>query len=136
MSTHANTVIGHGLTLTFATGFCANVEDISWDSISRGSVETTHMETSDGQTHLPEGNYDPGNLSVSWQMDHDEILPPLTSTAETCTLSFNTTSTSTTAKWTAAAFMVDYGITCPDKDKMMANATLKFSGDITFTSAS
>lgn len=135
MGTHANTKIGHGLVLEFATGFFANVEDISWDSISRGPVETTHMETSAGQTHIPEGNYDPGGLSVTWQMDHDEILPPLTSTAETCTLTFDSTGTTTTAKWTAAAFLTDYGITCPDKDKMMASATLKFSGSIGFTSS-
>lgn len=130
-STHANTQIGHGCVLTFASGFFANVEDVSWDGISRGVVETTHMETSGGQTFLPEANYDPGNLSVTWQHDHDEIAPPLTSSAETCTLTFP----DLTAKWAASAFMVDYGITCPDKDKMMASATLKFTGDIGFTAS-
>ncbi len=131
MATHANAAIGHGCIVTFSSGFIANLEDVEWSGISRDAVETTHMETSGGQTYVPAGNYDPGNLTVSWQHDHDETSPPVTSSAEACTLTFP----DATANWSASAFMVDYGLTCPDKDKMMANATLKFTGSITFTSS-
>lgn len=138
MATHANVGIGHGCTITFASSFFANVEDLEWSGISRDAIETTHMETSGGQTYLPGGNYDPGSLSVTWQHDPAEVTPPVTSSAEACTVTFSpsiATATSTSGHWSALAFMTDYGVTCPDKDKMMASATLKFTGNITFATS-
>jgi hypothetical protein len=131
MGTHANADVGHGCIITFGTSFFANVEDIEWSGISRDSVETTHMETSGGQTYIPTDNYDPGTLSVTWQHDHDHTNNPATSTAETVTLTFP----DTTASWAATGFLTDFGFTAPDKDKMMATGTLKFSGSITMTSS-
>jgi hypothetical protein len=131
MATHSNTEVGHGATITFSSGFFANVEDIEWSGITRDSIETTHMETSGGQTYLPTDNYDPGNLSVTWQYDVAETSTPYTSTAETVTLTFPDANTSTTSTWSASGFLTDYSVTLPDKDKVMATATVKFSGSIT-----
>lgn len=128
MATHANVGIGHGCTIAFAGGQ-ANVEDLEWTGISRDAIETTHMETSEGGTFLPSGNYDPGSLSITWQLDPAQTTNFVTSTPSTAALNFSDGS----ANWAATAFISDYGVACPDKDKMMASATLKFTGDITFS---
>lgn len=125
---------GFGLTITFQSGFFAEILDASWSSISRNAIPTSHMTTPSGaMTFLPSDMHDPGELSVSLQFDPD-TAPPIDQAAETITVTFPIPpGGSTAATWACSGFMTDYGNELPHDDKMTADATLKFSGITTFT---
>jgi hypothetical protein len=119
--------LGHGAAITFSTGFLALLLSIDWTGISREAIETTVLGTTGGKTYMPGDNYDPGELSVEMQFASD-AAPPITAIAETVTLTFDDAET-----WAAEAFMTGYEITnITNEGVMTANATLKFSGSITF----
>mgnify|MGYP000088298966 CR=1 FL=1 len=40
--------IGHGASITFSSGFCAQILSISWSGISRTAVDTSHFGLTDG----------------------------------------------------------------------------------------
>ena len=67
--------LGHGASITFASGFAANITNISWSGITRASVDSTTFSTNGGKTKLPGDTYDPGTLSVTMQHDPAGNLP-------------------------------------------------------------
>ena len=123
----AATATGHGCTITFDGGYFAKIENIEWSGVERGAVETTYMGLgAGGQTFIPEGNYNPGELVVTYQFD-EASDPPIAEAAENCTLTFQGANT-----YQASAFMTGFSLSAPDKGVVTATATLKFSGNITF----
>lgn len=121
--------IGTGTTITFDSGFFAEIQSISWTGISRESIPSSHMGTTTALTFSPTNLYDPGELEVELHFDPTET-PPYGSAAETCTVTFPDGST-----WVASAFMTEFQVQDPFEDKIVATATLKFSGAITITPA-
>lgn len=119
---------GHGTTITWASGFVtSDIENIDWSGISRGTIETTTMSTSGGQTFVGEANYNPGELSVTFLFDNTST-PPITATEQNCTIDF----AGLGQTFAAQAILTNADISMPDKDMMRCTATLKFSGSITF----
>lgn len=118
--------LGHGATMTFATGFISRVNSLSWDGISRVAVDTTTFDTNGGKTFIPSDTYDPGSLSVEMQFDSD-ASPPIDQSPETITLTFDDLET-----WSAQGFLTDYSFTLEDEGVITATAVMKLSGSITF----
>ena len=121
--------IGTGTTITFATGFFAEILSVDWSGIEREDIDSTHMGTATARTFEPSDLYDPGELSVT--MHHaPATTPPISSAAETITVTFPDSGAAT---WAASGYMKSYEITSELEGKIEATAVLKFSGAITIT---
>jgi|CXWL01.1.fsa_nt_gi hypothetical protein len=126
-----------GLTITFQSGFFAQITDVQWSGISRPSIKTSHMGTAapsagtfGNDTFIPGDLSDPGELQVEGHFNPD-TLPPIDSAAATCTVTIP--GSSTPATWAGSAFMTGFEVSMPLEDKMTFTATVKFSGAITRT---
>ena len=122
--------VGTGITITFASGFLAEIIDVGGPGMTRGEIDTSHMGTTGGKTFKPTSLYDPGGLNVDIAFDPSET-PPITSARAAVTVTWPDGST-----WAFNGFMTGYEPTAPLEEKMTASCTIKASGSITITGAS
>lgn len=129
----------HGVAITFSSSFMAEVTNLSWTGISRTVVSTSHSGTSAAMTFRPSDLYNPGTLEVQGHFDHDKaLITPLTSAAETVTITFPLdTGETTSATWVASGFLTEFSWEGGTVDDQAASysATLKLTGAITITAA-
>ena len=118
--------VADGATITFSSSFLTRVTSLEWTGISRDSLNTSTLATTGGQTFMPSDTYDPGELRVEFQFDTDATVP-ITSTAETVTVTWPDLETAS-----ASGFMTEFSISAARGQVMTANATIKFTGSITF----
>lgn len=125
---------GFATTITFSSGFAAQVRSVQWAGLERVELETTHMTSTNGwKTFIPSDLKDPGTLTVEL-LFNPSTAPPITGAAETVTVTFPIPSGgSTAATWAASGFLKTFDVTDPYDDVMTATASLKFSGTVTFT---
>ena len=121
-------MLGHGTTITFDSGFLAEVLSLNWSGIERAPVPNHHFGTTGGKTFQPADTYDPGELVVEIQHDATET-PPLSAAAETVTIAWPVTPARSDS---FSGFMTGYEITASDEEKVRATARIKASGDITW----
>lgn len=121
--------VGTGTTITFNSGFFAEILSANWSGFERAAIDTTNFATTTARTFIPGDLYDPGEIEVELAFQPDTELP-LDQAAETVTITWPDGST-----WAGSAFMRAGSITAPLEEKMTATATLKFSGAITVTPA-
>lgn len=130
---------GFGASITFDSGFFANILSISHRGITREAVPTTHSGTTNGfKTFTPSDLIDWGELDVRIQFNKNS-RPPIDDAAETCTVTFPLAAgESSAATWAATAFMTNFEYTNETiSDELMeATCTLKFSADVTVTASS
>lgn len=123
--------IGTGATITFSSGYCAEIVSINASGANRGEIPTSHMGTTGGMTFSPATLYDPGGLSVELLMvPGTSPITPLTGAAETITVTFPDSGNATYA---ASGFMTGFDYSIPLEDRITQTATIKFSGNITVT---
>ena len=135
-------VLGFGSSITFQSGFFANVTDISLSGITRESVDVTNFASTNGwKEYMPSLMQDMGELEV--ELIHNTSTDPPSRdggdsvAAETVTVTFQTGSgESSGGSIACSGFMTSYDISVPGEDKVTATATLKFSGEPTFTDGS
>lgn len=122
-------MLGHGTTITFSSGFLAEILSLQWTGIERMSVPTTHFGTTGGKTFVPADLTDPGELVV--EMHHDATAtPPLTGVAETVTITWPTGAPAETHA--CSGFLSGYEINAADEEKVRATSRLKLTGPITW----
>lgn len=128
---------GFGTTVTFSSGFCAQITSVDGPQFKRKDIDTSHMLTTNGwMTFQPSDLKNPGQLKVSLLFDPDRT-PPIGSAAETVTVTFPIPAGKTTpATWACSGFLIDFNFTDPHDDKMTAEATIKWSGQPTYTVSS
>lgn len=124
-------------TITFSSGFAAQIIDWSWDGIERAAIDTSHQGLAlagsgkfGNKTFIPSRLNDPGSITVNLNFNPD-TLPPIEGAAETFTLAVGDSSTQAT--WAGSAFMTGFTCTGPLEDRMTASLTVKFSGNVTRT---
>ena len=118
-----------GTTVTFDSGFLAQITDLDWSGVSREAIETSHFGTTGGRTHTPGSLYDGGALSGTLIFNPIEnTTHPIQGTTETVTVTFPSGDT-----WSSDGFMVDFGFTGTLEDKFTATFSIKMSGDLTIT---
>lgn len=122
-------VVGTGITVSFATGFLAEILEVNGPSASRVSIQVSHMGTTTAHAFTPGDLIDWGELSISIQFD-PATDPPMGSAAETVTITFPDSGAST---WAFNGFMTGFNVKGPLEDKMTADCTIKISGDVTVT---
>lgn len=125
---------GSGTTITFASGFFAQITDINWTGASRPAIPLPHMNLAAAGAgkfgnlpKVPGDVVDPGELEVTFNFNPD-TLPPLEAAAESCTLTFDEGAT-----WAGSAFMREFSTGVPMDGVMSGRAILAFSGNITVT---
>ena len=119
--------IGTGTTMTFATGFFAEILDISPPAGARESIQTSHMLTTVAHTFTPAKLVDWGEVNIEFAFFPSED-PPIDDPAEGVVITF---SNSSTATWAFDGFMTGYEPSVPLEERSSGSATLKVSGDVT-----
>lgn len=117
-----------GGTISFSTGFLAQIISVTLPEQAREAIDTSHAGTTGGDmTFIPSDLIDHGELQVELNFD-ETTAPPIDSAAETVTITFASATT-----WAFTGFMTNYSAEAPIDDRMTATATIKVSGDITVT---
>lgn len=117
---------GYGITITFATGFLAEITDTTPPEMARESIDTTHTATPDGaMTFIPSDLIDYGECGCDINFDEGRT-PPIDQPAETVVINFPSGTT-----WTFQGFLTNYAPAAPIDDRMTASVTIKVSGKIT-----
>ena len=77
------TAVGTGTILTLGNGIVFTVDRLSFamDGLSLESIETTHMLTANARTFIASDLYDPGTLTIEFQLD--SATPATTMDVET-----------------------------------------------------
>jgi hypothetical protein len=119
--------VGTGTTITFDTGFFAEILSVNWSGITRPSIDTSHMGTATAMTYTPGSLFDPGELQVEIAFVPG-TAPPWDSVAETCTVTWPDAGTAT---WAASGFMTEFEVSGALEERLTATGTVKLSGDIT-----
>lgn len=119
--------IGTGLTITFASGFFAEILNGKWTGIEREPIDVTHSGSTVAREFLPSTLYDPGQLEVELQFVPG-TTPPITNAAETVTVTHTDGGAST---WAASGFLMSFEWEHETENKYTANATVKFTGALT-----
>ncbi len=123
----ARSRLGTGATITFATGFFAEIKSITPPGPDRPAIDTSHMTTSTYRTFEAAQLIDWGELEVEIIFNAG-IRPPISNAAETVTITFPGGET-----WAFSGFMMNASEAVPLDDLMTLTATIKVSGDVTVT---
>lgn len=125
------TNIGTGTTVLFGTSsFSADVLNVSWSSISREVVNTSHMGTTNDHTFMPVDLVDNGEITMEIAFI-GTLSPPIITNGAAETITVDWAGAGTGHKWSASAFQTGFEITGPLEDKMTATLTLKVTGAVT-----
>jgi len=119
-----------GLSVTFATGFLAEITSISHSGVGARSVlETSHAGTSTWRTFTPGLLQNPGTVDVTiWFVPG--TAPPWGDAAETVTITYADAGAATFA---ASGFMFNFDVSGDLEELHEATAQLQLSGSITHT---
>lgn len=122
-------IIATGITISFATGFFAEILDATPPNLSRISVQSSHMTTPDGyHTFLAGKLVDGGEVTVDMGFD-PAVAPPIEDPPEPVVITFPNSASSTMS---FSGFMTGFEPTGPLEDRLTATSTLKVTGKITF----
>lgn len=133
--------VSTGLTLTFATSsFTAQILSANWTGASREPKATSHMATAapsagetGNMTYIPGDLSDPGELQFTMHFATN-TQPPLDSAAETVTITWPLgAGDAANATLAGTGFMTSFEVTADLDEVMEASATVKFSGNLTWT---
>lgn len=117
---------GYGITITFDSGFLAEIIDVTPNEMSREAIDTTHTATTNGaMTFIPSDLIDYGELQCEINFA-EGTAPPIDDAAESVVITFASGTT-----WTFTGFMTNYAPAAPIDDRMTASVTIKASGAIT-----
>ena len=127
-----------GSTITFETGFFAQLLNVSLNGIARPAIKTSHFgstagngtTTIGGDTFIPGDLANPGTMECEFHFNPD-TTPPIMGAAATVTLTI--AGSATPATWACSGFMTEFSVSMPLEDKMVANATIQLSGVWTLT---
>jgi len=108
------------------------IESVNLDGISRASIQTSHMGTTSAHTFMPGDLYDAGELKLTVHYDSALGLPPITSAAETVTITMPAGGTSTHTI-VGSGFLTGIAINDPLEGLITADLTVKYSGALTVT---
>jgi len=123
--TTSNAKNGTGTTITWETGFLAEVIDLTPPGATREMIKTSHMETLRAHTYIVGQLIDWGEMVVEVAFDPG-LTPPIESVFSTAIVNFPDGEI-----WTMCAAMSGYTPRAPMEERMTATCTLKISGWVT-----
>lgn len=128
---------GFGIAVTFSSGFLAKIRGVRLAGYRREPIETTHAKSTNGwRTFIPSDIKGGQTIEVDLLFQPD-ATPPLTDSAETCTITYPVPSgLSNGATLAQSGFLIEFGNEAPYDDVMTATATIQLTGEPTWTDAS
>ena len=131
----AISAVGTGTTIVLG-GVTLTVDrmSIGASGMSRESIETTHLGTSEARTFIPGDLYDPGTIEVAFQLD--STTPLTTMRVETIMNAASNTWTvtmSNNGQWDGNGFVTDFSWDIPLEELATGTFTLKCTGGIDTT---
>lgn len=121
---------GYGITIAFASGFLAEITDVTLPEHAREKIDVSHTQSPDNRfEYIMADLVDSGELEVELNFD-PSAEPPIDDPFEAVTLTFASGTT-----WEFSGALMNYGGAAPLDDRMTANATLAITGKITITPA-
>tara|TARA_Y100000593_G_scaffold24322_1_gene48476 strand:- start:87 stop:455 length:369 start_codon:yes stop_codon:yes gene_type:complete len=118
---------GFGTTISFSSGFFAEIISVDGPDLSREAIDTTHMGTTNGwKTFIPSDLKDGGTLSVEMAYVPG-TSPPIADAETTCTVTYPDASTCS-----FTGFMTSFSSSIPIDDRMTASAEIKVNGAVSF----
>ena len=124
--------LGTGASLTLGTtGVTLLCTSISSGGITWTAVETSHLGTTGARTFVRGDLYDPGEITVQYQADPDDMDTLLTNSAsETVTITYSDTPAATEA---SSGFVTSWDPATNELEGLvMGSLTIKRTGAITF----
>lgn len=122
-------MLGHGTTITFSSGYLAEVLSVERSGVARAPIPTSHFGTTGGQTFIPADTYDPGELVVEAHRD-PAVAVPILGAAETVTLTFPTGAPAETEVF--SGFLAEHGYVMRDAEKVIETLRIKASGSVAY----
>lgn len=122
-------MLGAGTTITFQSGYFAEILSMTRTGVARTPVPTTTFATTGGQTFVPSDTYDPGELVVEAHRD-PSVAVPITAAAESITITWPTGAPSETEVF--SGFLVDHEVIAQREEKVRETLRIKASGNITY----
>jgi hypothetical protein len=121
---------GFGITITFASGFLAEITGVTLPEQAREKIDVSHTASPDNRReYILAELVDSGELEVELNFD-PSAEPPIDDDFEAVTLTFASGTT-----WAFSGALLNYGGEAPLDDRMTASATLAITGKITITPA-
>lgn len=125
--------LGTGSTITFASGFFAEILDLKMNGVGeRPAIRTSSFSTTGAHTFIPGKLYDPGTLEVEMAFA-PQTTPPFNSAREAVTIVMDSAGTGGTSSWAASGFLIGLDVGTPFEDRITATARVKMSGTYTIT---
>jgi hypothetical protein len=118
--------IGTGTTITFASGFFAEVLSVTPPGPTRESIPVSHMLTTVAHTKKPVDLVDWNECEVEMAFD-PSVTIPIADAEEQIVITFPDSSSST---MTFQGFMTGFTMSIPLEDKMTATATITVTGNV------
>lgn len=122
-------MLGAGTTITFQSGYFAEILSLTRTGVARTPVPTSSFATTGGQTFVPSDTYDPGELVVEAHRD-PSVAVPITADAESITITWPTGAPSETEVF--SGFLVDHEVIAQREEKVRETLRIKASGNITY----
>lgn len=121
--------VGTGTTIAFGTsGFTAEILSLNGNDITREDIDVTHMGSTGYREFMPSDLVDGGSIELELGFDPDS-QPPITSAAETVTITFPLPAGGTTpATFVFTGYINAWSWTAPIDETMTATATVKVDG--------
>lgn len=130
---------GFGATITFSTGFFAEVTSIRLTGVERAVLDTTHMTTSSGDmTSIPSDLLNNGQLEIDFYLvANTSVQTPMNAAAGAFTLTYPVPAGGSVAATIAGTgYLTSISEAIPHDGIMTRTATLKITGTVTQTPGS
>ena len=118
--------LGTGITISFASGFFAEILSVTPPGASRESIPTSHMGTTNAHTFTPADLVDWGEMGVDMAFIPSTTIP-INDVTEEVVITFPDSASST---MTFDGFMTGFTPEAPLEERMTASATLKVTGAV------
>ena len=118
--------IGTGCSITWESGFLAEILDIGGPNFSREGVDFSHMGTTGVKPFKFDSMYDGGEMVVEIAFRPSDGAPPILDAADTVVINWSDSAASTT---TFTAALTGWSSSTPVSGRSTATATLKIASD-------
>ncbi len=133
---------GQGATLSLASGYTAEITEMTLDPIKFEKVDVTKLSSSNAKEYIQSALYEPGGLTAKIHYNPDNT-PALSGTASTDTVTIfyppigTAVASNARSRFSVSAFLEEIGHSIPLSGKLM-EGTIKiaFTGAISHTATS
>jgi hypothetical protein len=121
--------IGTGTTITFSSGFFAEIVALRHNGIERPAIDQSHFGSTTARSFRPGALADMGELEIECHF-RPSLKPPINAAAESITITFPDSGAAT---WQFSGFLTAFEYGGELEGKLTGTGRIKVAGDITVT---